>query len=356
MFRDLFIHLCIVISFLFVGGIVFKRNPYFTSLQNRLVLGVLAGFLGSLLMSFSFSLNDTTIMDLRHIAIVIAAYFGGVVPSVIAAAIIAVSRVLFFPISTASLLTFFVTLLIGLVIGIVGQQKIRDINRWFFMIIISTLLYALNLYVLIGSNHDFLNLMFYYWGFSLIAGFISFYLADYIAQSNYMFYDYKNQASTDYLTGLHNTRQFDESINTLLPKANKEQLPLVLFYIDIDYFKKVNDTYGHQTGDFVLKEVGNIINDMTRSQDLVFRNGGEEFSVLVSDTSVDQIYEIAERIRTKIESHSFVVSNQSPISVTVSIGIASNNSYSETTLELIEKADDALYKAKRTGRNRICVA
>jgi diguanylate cyclase len=136
---------------------------------------------------------------------------------------------------------------------------------------------------------------------------------------------------------------------------NKDQ-PLSLLFIDVDFFKKVNDVYGHLNGDKVLKEISEILIKLSRENDVVTRKGGEEFTVLLSDCSLLEAKQVAERIRSEIENHSFISLNKEIIKITVSIGVSA---FPETTKNpeiLTEQADIALYKAKRDGRNRVCVA
>ena len=121
--------------------------------------------------------------------------------------------------------------------------------------------------------------------------------------------------------------------------------------LDIDHFKKINDTYGHLAGDFVLKEIAKIIKDSIRKSDICGRFGGEEFVIVLPNTKLSGAMKLAERIRETIQNHTFDF-NGKKINVTVSIGITSvgvNDSYES----LISRADEALYEAKEKGRNRI---
>jgi diguanylate cyclase (GGDEF)-like protein len=122
---------------------------------------------------------------------------------------------------------------------------------------------------------------------------------------------------------------------------------------DIDYFKRVNDTYGHTVGDFVLKEVADLIKSSVRKDDIVARYGGEEFTVILPDLDSDEAYVIAERIRNKIEEHIFAV-NDLKIKITISGGISEYPRLAANDVELVNYADRAMYVgAKFRGRNRI---
>ena len=160
---------------------------------------------------------------------------------------------------------------------------------------------------------------------------------------------------TDALTGLYNRRHFDSrfSVECLLARERKMILSLIL--IDIDHFKKVNDSYGHQTGDTVLKSVANTLKSVLRTSDIIARIGGEEFAVLVFDTSPKDAVIAAEKVRKAIESNPIPTADHGPISVTISAGIAGYLDARDTPASVFKAADEALYKAKDAGRNRtIC--
>lgn len=167
-----------------------------------------------------------------------------------------------------------------------------------------------------------------------------------------LLFDAKNlekKASYDYLTNLYNRAKFDSFLSYEISKINrydKEKLSILL--LDIDYFKNVNDTFGHLVGDNVLQEIAQIMTVCLRQSDIVARWGGEEFIAMLPETTIDQAYYVAEKLRATIENHSFDVVSK----ITCSIGIAiyhNNNKKSE----LFKRADEALYRAKNSGRNQV---
>ncbi|MDP1759851.1 MAG: sensor domain-containing diguanylate cyclase, partial [Thermodesulfovibrionales bacterium] len=158
-------------------------------------------------------------------------------------------------------------------------------------------------------------------------------------------------ATTDGLTGLFNHRVFQEKLSEELKKLSRYSEPSSLLLADIDFFKKINDTYGHPAGDLVLKEVSKIIREAIRDIDIPARYGGEEFAAILPRTDSKGAMNIAERLRRAVMSASFS-SDTSSLKVTLSIGIATTPSDAKTKEELIEKADEALYFAKHNGRNR----
>jgi len=122
---------------------------------------------------------------------------------------------------------------------------------------------------------------------------------------------------------------------------------------DIDHFKEINDTYGHDIGDFVLKNFAERLRRNTRQSDLVCRMGGEEFLLIMPNTGLSGAYRIGERLRTRIASEPFQTGEGTRVRVTASVGIAALDGESETPESLLKRADNALYAAKRRGRNRI---
>ena len=165
--------------------------------------------------------------------------------------------------------------------------------------------------------------------------------------------------SHDDLTGLLSSRSFFSELRLEAARAKQENRPFCVLMMDVDYFKTVNDTYGHLTGSKTLEEIGLCITQNLRAGDVAARFGGEEFAAFLLDADPAQAIIAAERIRTSIEKQDFSVIRQSNPSethrVTISIGVAYFPSDSSDPIELIEMADSALYRAKREGRNRVCV-
>jgi len=164
-------------------------------------------------------------------------------------------------------------------------------------------------------------------------------------------------AITDQLTGLHNRRYMARHLDSLISNAQKSNKPLAFLIMDIDHFKSVNDTHGHDIGDEVLREFANRISANIRGIDLACRYGGEEFVVVMPDTDVDFAYTIAERLRKSVETTPIEISRApGALSVTISIGIAASAGGDDNAEKLLHRADQALYRAKREGRNRVIKA
>ena len=164
-------------------------------------------------------------------------------------------------------------------------------------------------------------------------------------------------AITDQLTGLHNRRYMSRHLGNLVDGAKKNSKPIAFVIMDIDYFKAVNDTYGHDIGDEVLKEFASRISANVRGIDLACRYGGEEFVVVMPDTDVAFAYSVSERLRQSIETTPFRISRApNALNLTISIGIAGLEGPGDTAEALLHRADQALYRAKKTGRNKVVAA
>ncbi len=167
-------------------------------------------------------------------------------------------------------------------------------------------------------------------------------------------YDTLNkEANTDKLTACYNKGYFNNALENEVKKSKVTGSPLSLVIFDLDYFKKLNDTYGHDAGDFVLKELAKIIRAYgVRELDIFARYGGEEFVILLPKTNLKQSFEIAERLRKLIENHQFIYDNKR-LPVTASIGVADYRQGVLTGTDLFKRSDSAVYKAKHGGRNQV---
>lgn len=158
-------------------------------------------------------------------------------------------------------------------------------------------------------------------------------------------------ALRDPLTGVNNRAAMDVTLMRELDLARRHKTPLTLISLDIDRFKQINDTHGHLAGDHVLKTVADVVADCMRRSDILFRYGGEEFTIVLSNTGLGGAMLLAERVRQAIES-STITANGRQIPLTVSIGLATADA-TDTRESLFDKADIAMYQAKSAGRNRV---
>ncbi len=172
-----------------------------------------------------------------------------------------------------------------------------------------------------------------------------------IKKINFMYTQTKQMSFTDSLTRLSNRRHFETNLEREYMRAKRYNTDLSIAIIDIDFFKKFNDTYGHSCGDYVLKEVAYKILKNFRQTDFVFRYGGEEFAVILTETTGEKALIPLERLRKTIENSKFVYRGEQ-LNVTVSIGVSSNTDL-ENPWEMFDDADRALYEAKNSGRNKV---
>ena len=159
-------------------------------------------------------------------------------------------------------------------------------------------------------------------------------------------------ALTDGLTGMQNRRYFDDALREYLQEFRRIDRPVGLMILDLDHFKQVNDTHGHDVGDEVLRAVATCLRGMTRYHDVVARLGGEEFAVVTPNMDVELLARFAERIRKAIANMS-ILSGNVRLKITTSVGLAVWDR-KETAEEFYRRADRQLYEAKRQGRNRVC--
>jgi diguanylate cyclase (GGDEF)-like protein len=165
----------------------------------------------------------------------------------------------------------------------------------------------------------------------------------------------KNIALYDTLTGLYNRRYFEERLGVETQKSFYSGTPLSLVMVDIDHFKKVNDTFGHTGGDQVLCKTASLLKNSIRKKDMVARYGGEEFMLILPEAGLEESFIIAERIRRLVENTSFEI-GQAQVHLTISMGISNFPSHrAKSKEELVRMADQALYDAKRGGRNKVCI-
>ncbi|MBA2284591.1 MAG: GGDEF domain-containing protein [Ktedonobacteraceae bacterium] len=165
------------------------------------------------------------------------------------------------------------------------------------------------------------------------------------------------QALTDAMTELPNRRAIYQDLQQEIERSGRSGHPLSLLFFDADHFKHVNDTYGHAVGDAVLHQIGVRASTVLRPLDILGRFGGEEFVVILPDTTAEQAQPIAERIRTTIASHPLVAAGvEGGIPTTISMGVATFPADGMNGDDLLEQADQAMYEAKRSGRNRVCLA
>jgi len=172
-----------------------------------------------------------------------------------------------------------------------------------------------------------------------------------ISASQQLASDLATQATVDSLTNIYNRRAFDEFAAKGVLRAQRDKKPISLIMMDIDFFKQVNDSYGHQIGDKVLQEFSLRLKNSLRQYDILARYGGEEFTLLLPDTNTETAMIIAEKLRDTIAQPVFFLENEADLKVTASFGVATNQGENINWQQLISFSDQALYHAKKSGRN-----
>ena len=171
-------------------------------------------------------------------------------------------------------------------------------------------------------------------------------------KKNNLYEKVQEMAITDGLTGIYVRRHFLERLNEEVARSKRHALKLTMLMIDLDHFKRCNDTFGHLVGDIVLKEIAKIMKEYVRQVDIIGRYGGEEFVIALPDTDKGSAINVADRIRSSVEKHKFRAYDET-ISMTISIGVATFPENGQDVATLIDRADQALYKAKEEGRNKV---
>lgn len=177
-----------------------------------------------------------------------------------------------------------------------------------------------------------------------------------VAELRHKLAELSNLVRTDTLTGIANYRYFVQALEQEIERTQRSGQPTSLIMLDIDFFKKVNDQWGHEIGNQALIHLSRLLQKIVRKLDIPCRYGGEEFAIILPDTNLSACLPVAERIREGIEKSPLDVAGQ-PLRMTVSLGIATYTDKQETTVEaLVKQADDYLYQAKENGRNQVCHA
>ncbi|OCA88048.1 hypothetical protein A8F94_09505 [Bacillus sp. FJAT-27225] len=354
MYKDLISNIAILLSFLAVAGQLFRLKPMNSSAKMKLLGGIAAGIMGSVLMLFSVKVADHTIVDFRNFAVIIVSLYGGLRSGLVAAVIISMNRFLFFGVSPSSYTAFAVLMLLAFIGSYVARRNLSAFMKFNIVNQIHILLFCIAITFLVKDKALLGELYFFYGLFSFLGGMVICYMVEYIVRTNRNYRKLQESATKDFLTGLNNVRQFDEIWNREVSVSTQTGGALSLLTMDIDYFKAINDKFGHPDGDKILKQLAEILANAAATRGIAARNGGEEFSIILPGTAKAEAEKIAEQIRTKVADTEFDLSNKKKINITVSIGVASFPESTREINQLIQKADDCLYRAKKTGRNRVC--
>lgn len=355
MIFDLFINACILITFISIAFLCLKDMDISLrdSQISKVSAGVITGSLGIILIFKSVSVGPDIIVDFRYIPLLIASVYIGWIPTIIASLMIGAFRVLYFGVSEPAIVAMVATVFIGAGFCIIGNLKSSRKSKWINSLIYLLMVSLISFLIISKSTYMFFNIASIYFTSNIVVAGLIFIYTEYLFECVRLYKGFKNESTKDFLTGLNNLRQFNKSFDNISQVALSKGKKLSLLFIDIDFFKNINDTYGHTAGDNVLKSLGKILLDSFEIFDVVSRNGGEEFSVLLIDCSSFQAVKIADKIRKKVKANKISISDEIDINITVSIGVST---YPDTTFnihKLLENADAAMYEAKRRGRDRV---
>jgi len=355
MLKDLFVNAAILIACISIGSQIFLNKEITASspLKLKLFFGTMSGILGILLIGNRVMIAQPNItLDFRNIAIMLSALYCGLVPATITGLIIGIYQLS--DLSIIAISKFITAIVIAVGCGFISRLVLSRLKKWIIMSLY-TLIVPTITFILVIDRSILLKLIPIYWIIISTASVFVYLYIGYLDVSKLTYTKYQQDSSKDHRTGLNNVRKFDNEFNKIINGLTDKSL-IIMFYIDIDFFKEVNDTYGHQNGDKVLEDLGIILLSSSSSSDIVSRNGGEEFSILMTDCPRDKVMEVAERIRRVVEEHKFYLMDGQKINITVSIGVAIYPDTVDDINQIVTKADSALYEAKRTGRNRVVFA
>lgn len=359
-FKELFTNFAILATLLFMGNIFFNRfrmSSWAVASASSAWLpwttGISFGVVGIILMEFSFPIGENSIIDLRQTSILIAVYTAGVPGGLAASLLIGIFRLFFFGqlgfssyIGAANAIVTFVLVTLVLKKGQMEPWRWAAAFAIQFMVMISTL------YLTIGSR--VLHIIPVYFVIITGTGIFTVLMLRHLNNSNEMFALMEDAAHRDFLTGLYNPRAFHFIYDQRVKRALQGEEDFGLILLDIDRFKRVNDTYGHPAGDLVLRQLSTILSSCCPSDGYCVRNGGEEFTVVIDRSEKGAVERLAERIRRTVENNPFLLEDGTSLNLTVSLGYGLSGEGSPRTL--FRRVDDALYRSKESGRNRVSQA
>lgn len=333
-----------------------SKVQYNSIIMRRLVLGTVGGLVGILLLmsTVPFNADKSIIFDFRYVVMYLSAMYGGFISSIITSVIIAFYRIIVTGANPNAIIVSTSILICGFLLGALSHLRATRGQKFIIMNTVVALCIMVALYLISDDFNLFIANAFLFTSSTI---FTSYFICRYIQFSIATIRNYwqlKIDATTDHLTELANLREFENRFEQLFEECQSNQLPISFLMLDLDHFKLINDTYGHQKGDEVLSELAQILIKSCRGHDLVARIGGEEFAIVLPRCPRETALTIGRRIRKQIEEFSFCKDTHG-IRMTVSIGVSSFPKDASDSVKLMAMADKALYKAKSAGRNAVMV-
>ncbi len=355
MLNALFVNASILITFLYLGSQLYVSDMTHPTSDKKthIAFGIMFGICGCILMFNGIHLTEHMLMDFRILALIISVIYCGPLSATVTAIIIILFRMGYFGINPVSV-TASVNLLVLLGIFTTITLSQMSFQRKFILMCLANILSSFVLSLATVKNPTLrMTILLFYPASTAIVSAVIYYTLRHINKTNGLYLKFKEESTIDYLTGLINVREFDALLDRFVAIARERKKYLSLLMLDLDRFKVVNDTYGHYSGDLVLKQVSDLLAQSCRSFDMIARKGGEEFAIILLDCDSDHAVEIAERIRKHIEEFTFSIENDVDIHITISIGISTYHGGSRLQNNLVDEADKALYLAKNNGRNQV---
>ncbi|MFL0198347.1 diguanylate cyclase [Clostridium sp. WILCCON 0269] len=359
MIIEFFINSCVLITTISILCIFFKGKLLVTELsvtiQQKLFIGMVGGLLEILLMLFPVYVIPGLSVNFHVLPIILSSFYGGALSAIVTTIITNVLGYLIFRVPMVSIVYGLTDLF--LIIGIILILNIRTTrkNKWGYSILYSLLITSIGNIIFIKDLKLLVQFLVIYWINNLLLTCFIYEFTEYLRETFKIYEQFKMEATIDFLTDLNNVRQFNKNLSRIsdLMQKKAEIQYVSLIFLDIDYFKEINDKYGHGSGDIILKKLANILNNTCRVSDIISRNGGEEFSVLLLNCPSTDAMQVAERIRQNVESYPFHIPNKTTIHLTISVGVSTYPTTTDNIDNLLNTADFALYEAKNTGKNKV---
>lgn len=355
MLNSLLVNTSILTSVLYFASQLFKNQAIGSksTLLTKAAIGALFGLAGCLLMFNGIHFSSSLLFDFRAFALMFSFIFCGSMSGGISVLIMLAFRTGYFGADINALVASVNLAVLFLFFTLISQSNLTFGRKYTLM---SATHIGISLFIIqvLVPAPDLMARFSYQYVFAAILVGISLYFAlIYIFNTNKLYLQLKHDSTRDSLTGLYNVRAFDKFLNQSISLEMEKNHPLSLLMLDVDFFKKINDTYGHSSGDMVLKQLSDILIASCRTHDFVSRNGGEEFTVILLGCEYACATKIAERIRKNVENTEFTIAKSKKLKITISIGVSSYPSTTASPGDLLQDADDALYFAKRSGRNAV---
>lgn len=349
----LIINISLMVSFVYVLNRIkpFSLEPH-SSPAVKTYYSI--GFVILSILNMNFSINNNgTMIDFRYIPVMVAGYFGGPLTGIVTAllaGIYLINQVY----SNASIYMALSLLVLGIVSGFFCTYRFHRKLLLIIPALVGTAIAVLSEVLILttkgvtirSQNYVILSILYPLAFLFLVAIFKD------MIKINEQRKSLEIAATVDGMTGLFNFRYFDASLKRILESATRRSQKLTVGILDLDYFKKVNDTYGHPAGDEVLRQMGDLIQKSLRPFDIAARYGGEEFAIILPECDRDDAFKVCERLRENIEKKYFIFEGQK-INITASIGVTTFPDCAQTGEDLVRQSDLALYQAKKNGRNKV---